>query len=135
MRARRPRRHARRRGQQWRSCPHGRAGVDAIAGGLSALGADQGGTVALLIGNRLLNCAIIIQGGRVLGVAPKSYLPNYREFYEKRWFAAGDDAVDTLINRPHWPGADEDGDIAYGTDLHKVLPLLTAAIAAVPKRG
>ncbi|KGN37839.1 NAD(+) synthase [Knoellia subterranea] len=71
----------------------------------------------LLIGNRLLNCAVIIQGGEVIGVAPKSYLPNYREFYEKRWFAAGDDAVDTLINRPHWPGADEDGDIAYGTDL------------------
>ncbi|MFC7490788.1 MULTISPECIES: NAD(+) synthase [unclassified Knoellia] len=71
----------------------------------------------LLIGNRLLNCAVVIQGGEVIGVAPKSYLPNYREFYEKRWFAAGDDAVDTLINRPHWPGADEDGDIAYGTDL------------------
>jgi NAD+ synthase (glutamine-hydrolysing) len=71
----------------------------------------------LLIGNRLLNCAVVIQGGQVLGVTPKSYLPNYREFYEKRWFAAGDDAVDTLINRPHWPGADEDGDIAYGTDL------------------
>lgn len=71
----------------------------------------------LLIGNRLLNCAVVIQGGEVVGVAPKSYLPNYREFYEKRWFAAGDDAVDTLINRPQWPGADEDGDIAYGTDL------------------
>ena len=71
----------------------------------------------LLIGNRLLNCAVVIQGGQVLGVAPKSYLPNYREFYEKRWFAAGDDAVDTLINRPHWPGADEDGDLPYGTDL------------------
>ncbi|WP_353951615.1 NAD(+) synthase [Knoellia sp. S7-12] len=71
----------------------------------------------LLIGNRLYNCAVVIQGGEVIGVAPKSYLPNYREFYEKRWFAAGDDAVDTLINRPHWPGADEDGDIAYGTDL------------------
>ncbi len=71
----------------------------------------------LLIGNRLYNCAVVIQGGEVIGVAPKSYLPNYREFYEKRWFAPGDDAVDTLINRPHWPGADEDGDIAYGTDL------------------
>ncbi|KRE42994.1 NAD(+) synthase [Knoellia sp. Soil729] len=71
----------------------------------------------LLIGNRLLNCAVVIQGGEVIGVVPKSYLPNYREFYEKRWFAAGDDAVDTLVNRPHWPGADEDGDIAYGTDL------------------
>ncbi|MFC7485793.1 NAD(+) synthase [Knoellia sp. CPCC 206453] len=71
----------------------------------------------LLIGNRLYNCAVVIQGGEVIGVAPKSYLPNYREFYEKRWFAPGDDAVDTLVNRPHWPGADEDGDIAYGTDL------------------
>lgn len=71
----------------------------------------------LLVGNRLLNCAVVIQGGEVLGVTPKSYLPNYREFYEKRWFAAGDDAVETLVNRPHWPGADEDGDIAYGTDL------------------
>ena len=39
--------------------------------------------------NRVYNCAIIIQGGRVLGVAPKSYLPTYREFYEARWFAAG----------------------------------------------
>jgi NAD+ synthase (glutamine-hydrolysing) len=40
-------------------------------------------------GNRVFNCAVVIQGGRVLGVAPKSYLPNYREFYEARWFAAG----------------------------------------------
>ncbi|WP_141012986.1 NAD(+) synthase [Nocardioides sambongensis] len=41
--------------------------------------------------NRLLNCAVVIQGGRVLGVAPKSHLPTYREFYERRWFAPGDD--------------------------------------------
>jgi NAD+ synthase (glutamine-hydrolysing) len=40
---------------------------------------------------RVLNCAVVIQGGRILGVAPKSYLPNYREFYERRWFAPGDD--------------------------------------------
>jgi NAD+ synthase (glutamine-hydrolysing) len=38
---------------------------------------------------RVYNCAVVIQGGRVLGVAPKSYLPTYREFYEARWFAAG----------------------------------------------
>ncbi len=38
---------------------------------------------------RLFNCAVAIHGGRVLGVTPKSYLPNYREFYEKRWFAPG----------------------------------------------
>jgi NAD+ synthase (glutamine-hydrolysing) len=42
-------------------------------------------------GHRLLNCAVVVKGGRVLGVAPKSYLPNYFEFYEKRHFASGDD--------------------------------------------
>src|SRR3954447_11467448 len=49
-------------------------------------------------GNRVLNTAVVIQGGRVLGVAPKSYLPTYREFYERRWFAPGDDrAGDTIL--------------------------------------
>ena len=42
-------------------------------------------------GNRVLNCAVVVHRGEVLGVAPKSYLPNYREFYEKRHFAPGDD--------------------------------------------
>ncbi|HEY0248366.1 MAG TPA: nitrilase-related carbon-nitrogen hydrolase, partial [Gryllotalpicola sp.] len=42
-------------------------------------------------GNRLFNCAVVIHRGRVLGVAPKSYLPSYREFYERRWYAPGDD--------------------------------------------
>ncbi|HYJ27819.1 MAG TPA: NAD(+) synthase [Nocardioides sp.] len=45
----------------------------------------------LVQGNRVHNCAVVIHRGSVLGVAPKSYLPNYREFYERRWFAPGDD--------------------------------------------
>ena len=40
-------------------------------------------------GGRLYNCALVIADGRLLGVVPKSYLPNYREYYEKRWFASG----------------------------------------------
>jgi len=40
-------------------------------------------------GNRLYNCAVVMHRGSVLGVVPKSYLPNYREFYEKRHFALG----------------------------------------------
>src|SRR3954454_22563015 len=40
-------------------------------------------------GTRVYNCAVVIHRGEVLGVAPKSFLPNYREFYEKRWFASG----------------------------------------------
>jgi NAD+ synthase (glutamine-hydrolysing) len=41
--------------------------------------------------NRIYNCAVVIHRGRVLGVAPKSYLPTYREFYERRQIAPGDD--------------------------------------------
>ena len=38
-------------------------------------------------GDALYNCAVVIGSGEVLGVVPKTYLPNYREYYEKRWFA------------------------------------------------
>ncbi len=48
-------------------------------------------------GNRIYNCGVVIHRGRVLGVAPKSYLPNYREFYERRWFAPGDDLAAQTI--------------------------------------
>ncbi len=42
-------------------------------------------------GGLLLNCAAVIQNGTLLGVVPKTYLPNYNEFYEKRWFASSQD--------------------------------------------
>ncbi|ANU07683.1 NAD(+) synthase [Paraurantiacibacter namhicola] len=38
---------------------------------------------------KVYNCALAVANGRVLGAIPKSFLPNYREFYEKRWFAHG----------------------------------------------
>ena len=44
---------------------------------------------ALPRNGRLYNCAVAIARGRVLGVVPKIFLPNYREYYEKRWFASG----------------------------------------------
>jgi len=52
------------------------------------------GTVAiigmpLLIDNQLFNCGVAIQKGRILGAVPKTYIPNYKEFYEERWFAGG----------------------------------------------
>ncbi|MEI6132046.1 MAG: NAD(+) synthase [Bacillota bacterium] len=40
--------------------------------------------------NRLYNCAVVIQGGEILGVAVKTCLPSYSEFYEKRWFVSGE---------------------------------------------
>jgi len=43
------------------------------------------------IGALLYNCAAVIQSGTLLGIVPKTYLPNYGEFYEKRWFASAAD--------------------------------------------
>ena len=52
---------------------------------------------ALVSRGQLFNCALIAQNGQLLGVIPKSYLPNYREFYEKRWFSdATGAAADTI---------------------------------------
>lgn len=53
---------------------------------------------ALLVGvpieknNELFNCAALIQNGSLIAVVPKTYLPNYGEFYEKRWFSGGEQA-------------------------------------------
>ncbi|MFP5020049.1 NAD(+) synthase [Pseudonocardia phyllosphaerae] len=60
--------------------------------------------------NRIHNCVVVLHRGAVLGVAPKSYLPTYREFYEHRQIAAGDDVRDATITL---------GGTAYpfGTDL------------------
>ena len=49
------------------------------------------------VGSLLLNCAVAIQQGTVLAVVPKTYLPNYGEFYEKRWFASSRDLNPTTI--------------------------------------
>lgn len=47
--------------------------------------------VPVVVGDLLLNCAAVIQKGDLLGLVPKTYLPNYSEFYEKRWFASSQD--------------------------------------------
>ena len=50
----------------------------------------------LRVNNKLYNCAVIIQKGVVLGVVPKTHLPNYGEFYEKRQFAAAPEENGTV---------------------------------------
>ena len=51
----------------------------------------------LRLDGRLFNCGVVLRQGELLGVVPKTYLPNYREFYEKRHFASGLQAVSTSI--------------------------------------
>jgi NAD+ synthase (glutamine-hydrolysing) len=70
--------------------------LDAVEAGIGRIVAASAKLKpVLLIGaplrrnGRLYNCAVMVARGQVLGVVPKSYLPNYREYYEKRWFAPG----------------------------------------------
>ncbi|MBP7175844.1 MAG: NAD(+) synthase [Thermoclostridium sp.] len=51
----------------------------------------------LIIDQQLFNCGLVLQQGHILGVVPKRYIPNYNEFYEKRWFREGRDlSVDSV---------------------------------------
>ncbi|MES2834729.1 MAG: NAD(+) synthase [Pseudomonadota bacterium] len=71
--------------------------------GRIAEAADKASMIAVIgapvrNGDALYNCAVVLGSGAVLGVVPKTYLPNYREYYEKRWFApAASRSEDTII--------------------------------------
>jgi NAD+ synthase (glutamine-hydrolysing) len=78
---------------------HQRALLDAVLDGLAQIvEASNALPLALVVGaplrvnHVLFNCAVVVAGGRILGVVPKSYLPNYGEFYESRQFSAADNA-------------------------------------------
>ncbi|MBL8530419.1 MAG: NAD(+) synthase [Hyphomonadaceae bacterium] len=79
--------------------------LDAVETALARLRAESEGLFPLLVvgaplrlKGALYNCAVVIGRGEILGVVPKSYLPNYREYYEKRHFACAADAVEGVIN-------------------------------------
>ena len=83
---------------------HQQALIDDAAAGLRMLlQKSRNLRLAALVGlpvaldGRLYNCAALLAQGRLLGVVPKTYLPNYREFYEGRQFTAGDAAAQTQI--------------------------------------
>ncbi|MGB3165968.1 MAG: NAD(+) synthase [Alteraurantiacibacter sp.] len=91
--------------------------LDAVEAGIETLReASEGMTPVLVIGaplrrgGRIYNCAVVIAHGEVLGAVPKCYLPNYREFYEKRWFARGNNCQRLWL--------DVNGaEVPFGTDL------------------
>ena len=51
----------------------------------------------VVMNSTLLNCAVVCQKGKILGIVPKTYLPNYKEFYEQRWFTSALNHPDTNI--------------------------------------
>lgn len=58
----------------------------------------------------LYNCAVVLAEGKIAGVVPKTYLPNYNEFYEKRWFTSGKNIRERTIRI-------NDEEVPFGTDL------------------
>ena len=48
--------------------------------------------------NQLFNCGVVINKGEILGIVPKTYIPNYGEFYEKRWFSTSNTLTSKTIN-------------------------------------
>jgi NAD+ synthase (glutamine-hydrolysing) len=84
---------------------HQDALLDAVKDALARLvKASQSLTPVLVVGaplrfeEKLFNCAVVIYRGRVLGIVPKTYLPNYREYYEKRYFVSSRHALSREVN-------------------------------------
>src|SRR5436305_4891344 len=72
--------------------------------GIAAVG------LPLVVDDQVFDCAALLHRGRILGIVPKSYLPNYKEFYEARWFAPAATARSQTVRL----GGEE---IPFGTDL------------------
>ncbi len=91
--------------------------LDAVEQALARLAEGSATLLPILVvgaplrhGGALFNCALVLHRGRILGVVPKSYLPNYREFYEARQFAPG-------VGRTAETIAVAGGRAPFGTDL------------------
>ncbi len=64
----------------------------------------------IFLDNALFNTAVVIQNGKLLGIVPKTYIPNYNEFYEKRWFTSGESIISKEMKLCHQM-------VPIGTDL------------------
>lgn len=100
--------------------------IEQVAGAAEAAGLVAVVGAPLRHGDRLLNCGVVLANGDAVGAVPKSYLPNYREYYEKRWFSSGDDLGAETIRiggRDSWVGtrllfeADDRPDFVFGVEI------------------
>lgn len=75
------------------------------------------------VDNQLFNCGVVINKGKILGIVPKTYIPNYSEFYEKRWFASSTNLLSdeiTLLDQTVPIGTNilfKDNEICFGLEL------------------
>jgi NAD+ synthase (glutamine-hydrolysing) len=96
---------------------HQRALLDSVHAAMATiLDCSKGLPILIVVGapirvdHRLFNCAVALCDGRILGVVPKTYLPNYGEFYEARQFNSADQALSTEVRIL-------DQDVAFGSKL------------------
>lgn len=71
--------------------------------------------VPYMVDHKLYNCAAVLHAGRILALVPKKNLPNYSEFYERRWFTPGQTRVVTLTHRSAVTG--EEYAIPFGMNI------------------
>ncbi len=95
-----------------------RAGLRDLVRASEEIGAALAVGLPLAVNGRLYNCAAIVHGGRLYGLVPKTYIPNYNEFYEKRWFTSGAE-LDVRELTPAEVGLEgvQDEPVPIGTDL------------------
>ncbi|MBR4017365.1 MAG: NAD(+) synthase, partial [Oscillospiraceae bacterium] len=70
----------------------------------------------LMIGGQMYNCGIVISNGKIHGIVPKTFLPNHKEFYERRWFSSSEDLQQKTVCACHL-GLEECYEIPMGRDL------------------
>ena len=70
----------------------------------------------LVIGGQMYNCGALLSGGKIHGIVPKTYLPNYKEFYERRWFSSSEDLGQSTVTAKEL-GLNGGYEIPVGRDL------------------
>jgi len=70
----------------------------------------------LIVGGQMYNCGVVLSNGKVCGIVPKTFLPNYKEFYERRWFSSSEDLNQKEVCSCSL-GLEGDYDIPIGRDL------------------
>ena len=80
----------------WEGVRQGLEQIAACSGDHPAVTAMVG--LPLRMGMRMFNCAAVFSGGKLRGIVPKTYIPNYNEFYEKRWFSSGAELTEDSVD-------------------------------------
>ncbi len=69
-----------------------------------------------VVHGQMYNCGAVLSGGKLMGLVPKTYLPNYNEFYERRWFSSSEDLTENTVASTEL-GIEDAYDVPVGRDL------------------